>query len=407
MRLTELGESAAKLRAAGHAENELLGMSGNAEMIANVLATLGTARLITVDQNEVEVAHEALIREWPTLRRWLEDDREGLRIHRRLTETAREWDEAERKPSDLYRGTRLEQALEWSAANHDSLNNLERDFLDASQENLALELREKENAQNRARNRTQIALGAAIVAFAFATAVAWFWYQQFQEVFGEKLLQEARQSKENLNAEEAIAKFVEAATYPDIDIELSKEISNTLRFVATELVYLSEELARKGDLEEAEKKLKEALALDPPSDTPVYVWIEPGVFRMGSTELETSSAISLCVNEGQRQKDCEKWIANDVELEHTVYLDGYWIQRTEVTNEQYARCVESNICTPPGNDLWHQEQFAKRPVTSINWYQADTYARWVGGLLPTEAQWERACRGNKGWVYPWGNDTPR
>ena len=66
---------------------------------AAVLQTLSEARLITQDEGVVEVAHEALIREWPTLRQWLSEDREGLRLHRRLTEDAQEWEALERDPS--------------------------------------------------------------------------------------------------------------------------------------------------------------------------------------------------------------------------------------------------------------------------------------------------------------------
>ena len=146
VRLTELGEGSEDTRRRV-ARDELLGTGKDADTVANVLTTLGYARLITVDQDEVEVAHEALIREWPTLRKWLEDDREGLRTHRRLTETAREWDAAGRKPGDLYRGTRLEQTLEWAATNGDSLNDLERAFLDASQAQVEAERREKERIE--------------------------------------------------------------------------------------------------------------------------------------------------------------------------------------------------------------------------------------------------------------------
>ncbi|MCK7510808.1 MAG: hypothetical protein MZV70_46565 [Desulfobacterales bacterium] len=59
------------------------------------------------------MAHEALIREWPTLRGWLDEDRDGLRLHRHLTDAAQEWDIRQRDPDALYRGARLAQALEW------------------------------------------------------------------------------------------------------------------------------------------------------------------------------------------------------------------------------------------------------------------------------------------------------
>ena len=61
-------------------------------MVAPLLDRLAEARLVTLGEDSVEVAHEALIREWPRLRQWLREDREGLRLHRRLTEAASEWE---------------------------------------------------------------------------------------------------------------------------------------------------------------------------------------------------------------------------------------------------------------------------------------------------------------------------
>ena len=80
----------------------------------------------------VDVSHEALIRGWPRLRRWLDEDRAGLRLHRRITEPADEWQRSNRDPDLLFRGTRLIQAQEWRERNELELNPLEREFLDAS-----------------------------------------------------------------------------------------------------------------------------------------------------------------------------------------------------------------------------------------------------------------------------------
>ncbi|MCK6626349.1 MAG: hypothetical protein L6R45_14380 [Anaerolineae bacterium] len=99
-----------------------------------VLQTLADARLITTDQETIEVAHEALIREWPTLRTWLNDNREGLRLHRHLSEAAQEWQHMQRDPGVLYRGTRLAQASEWAEQQPGELNNLEWEFLTASKQ---------------------------------------------------------------------------------------------------------------------------------------------------------------------------------------------------------------------------------------------------------------------------------
>ena len=82
---------------------------------ARVLDVLAGSRLVLVDAGTAEVAHEALLREWPRLRGWLEEDAEGRRLHRHLAVAAREWDAGGRDPGELYRGARLASTLDWSA----------------------------------------------------------------------------------------------------------------------------------------------------------------------------------------------------------------------------------------------------------------------------------------------------
>jgi formylglycine-generating enzyme required for sulfatase activity/serine/threonine protein kinase len=98
---------------------------------------------------------------------------------------------------------------------------------------------------------------------------------------------------------------------------------------------------------------------------------------------------------------------------HQVYLDAYWIDKYEVTNQQYAQCVAEGPCSPPTNsssaNLVHyygNATYANFPVVYMKWNQAQEYCQWVGGDLPTEAQWEKAARGTDGREYPWGNDPP-
>jgi hypothetical protein len=80
----------------------------------------------------VEIAHEALIRTWPRLGEWLTKDRDGLRLHRRLTAAAAEWDAMGRDEGSLYQGARLTLAAEWAETHHEDLGDLERDFMGAS-----------------------------------------------------------------------------------------------------------------------------------------------------------------------------------------------------------------------------------------------------------------------------------
>ena len=152
LRLTELGGGDAQADTRRRATiDELLSKPEDREAVHQVLSALADARLVTTDQNAAEVAHEALIREWPTLRGWLEEDREGLRLHRHLTETAQEWEALGRDPGGLYRGARLAQALEWSAIHPETVNALERAFLDASQA-----LAETEEQERQAQHRREL-----------------------------------------------------------------------------------------------------------------------------------------------------------------------------------------------------------------------------------------------------------
>ena len=133
LRLTELGDETASGDTRRRvALTELTMKPGETDATRNVLKVLADARLISTNEENVEVAHEALIREWPRLRDWLEDNREGLLIHRRLTEASQEWDAPGREPDVLYRGARLTQAQEWGETHQPEMNALEREFLDAS-----------------------------------------------------------------------------------------------------------------------------------------------------------------------------------------------------------------------------------------------------------------------------------
>ena len=99
---------------------------------SRALRVLTDARLVTVAEGTAEVAHEALLHEWPRLRTWLEDDAEGRKLHRHITDSTHTWDEGGRDPADLYRGARLTAAWEWAEPHEADLNDLEREFLQAS-----------------------------------------------------------------------------------------------------------------------------------------------------------------------------------------------------------------------------------------------------------------------------------
>lgn len=129
-----------------------------------------------------------------------------------------------------------------------------------------------------------------------------------------------------------------------------------------------------------------------PKDGMVMVYVPAGEFLMGS---EYSTEPQESVTERGRFR-----VENE-DPQHTVYLDAYWIDQTEVTQEMYALCVADGECKQPscGNDGDNY------PVICVSRFDANQYCTWAGRQLPTEAQWEKAARGTDGRTYPWG-DAP-
>jgi formylglycine-generating enzyme required for sulfatase activity len=94
----------------------------------------------------------------------------------------------------------------------------------------------------------------------------------------------------------------------------------------------------------------------------------------------------------------------DEKPQHTVSLSAFEIDRTEVTQEQYAACVDAKACTPP-SCTWDCST-PDMPAGCLEWAQAKAFCAFAGKRLPTEAEWEKAARGTDGRKYPWGNQEP-
>lgn len=148
LRLTELGEGTQDTRRRASLAELISGLQSQ-PLVESVLKTLADARLVTTSANSAEVAHEALIREWPTLREWLGENREGLRLHRHLTEAAQAWEKLSHDPGELYRGVRLAQVWEWASEHASEMNALEQEFLDASRAQAEREAVEREAQRQR------------------------------------------------------------------------------------------------------------------------------------------------------------------------------------------------------------------------------------------------------------------
>jgi hypothetical protein len=141
------------------------------DQAARVLGLLADSRLVTLSEDSAEVSHEALLREWPRLRGWLEEDAQGRRLHSHIAAAARDWDEADRETGRLLRGARLASALEWAPQHDAELNRVEREFLDASRSENELEAERSRRANRRLTALLAVA-GAGLVIAVVAGLVA-------------------------------------------------------------------------------------------------------------------------------------------------------------------------------------------------------------------------------------------
>jgi formylglycine-generating enzyme required for sulfatase activity len=149
-----------------------------------------------------------------------------------------------------------------------------------------------------------------------------------------------------------------------------------------------------------------------PTDTPELAAPTPEELGVGSTMTGEDGMTLAYVPAGEFQMGSDRY--DDEKPIHTVHLDAYWIDQSEVTNGMYAKCVEAGKCDPPSSigsytrdSYYGNSEFDDYPVIYVSWNDAAAYCEWAGRRLPTESEWEKAA----GWdadaearrIYPWGD----
>jgi eukaryotic-like serine/threonine-protein kinase len=145
-------------------------------------------------------------------------------------------------------------------------------------------------------------------------------------------------------------------------------------------------------------------------DGMVMVYVPAGTFIIGMTDEDVDIVLAQCY---EYHVVCFRKEYEDSTPQHDVYLDAFWIDQTEVTNNQFRQCVLEGKCLTPtrecsgGNPTYRDSGKGNYPAVCMDWYYVQAYCEWAGRRLPTEAEWEKATRGVDGRIYPRGDQSSR
>ena len=145
-----------------------------------------------------------------------------------------------------------------------------------------------------------------------------------------------------------------------------------------------------------------------PTDTPRLT--ATPTLGMGSTKISVDGATMVFVPAGEFTMGSSAGEDNERPL-HLVYLDSFWIDKLEVKNALYKKCVDAKQCQPPNPtksytraSYFGNAEYDDYPVIYVSWDDAINYCTWAKKTFPTEAQWEKAARGTDQRKYPWGDN---
>jgi WD40 repeat protein/serine/threonine protein kinase len=235
LRLVTLGEGTDDTRRRVF-QAELLSLGNHRQGMRHVIDRFGKYRLLTFDHDPqtrsstIELAHEALIRQWERMREWLDDNREALRLHRRLRSSADEWNQSRRDPSFLASGVRLQQFEEWEHSSDIVMSDIERAFLEMSVEAREQEeLREQERKaheeelERRAEQRLRLLAVVMTIAAVLGFILAFFAYNAQQRAEEQAEIASNNAATAIVAQEEAVIQANNAATSAAIASENEAE----------------------------------------------------------------------------------------------------------------------------------------------------------------------------------------